>query len=311
MSDDATCLQYGWNVVAAAGANSQLAGVLAGFVFTGIVFLFGRSGLRNIQAITLLSSAFVVLAFDSYLYSLVAGGTDDTICIRVWSESMPAGGLLGVGGAAVVTALCRLAYDYVDTEEARTTVLFERAVVHLHRLSRLLVYGVTVAVSLLLVSAIGEYLAVAFSDRPPPWLNGSIYAVPLVVIIAAIALEARRKRLNRRQPPVQQFSRSLSFSSFAMVAAAILGSIWAGTLTILPDSEWAQPKDPLLVSLGLFFGLALPGMLLVALTLAASRRPALGNEESPPSPPLSQADGSDREPMRDLPYEGSHPDEAR
>jgi hypothetical protein len=164
---EATCLQYGWDVVAAAAANSQLAGVLAGFVFTGIVFLFGRSGLRNIQAITLLSSAFVVLAFDSYLYSLVAGGAEDKICIRVWSESMPAGGLLGIGGAAVVTGLCRLAYDYADQDLARSTKPFRQAVLHLHRLARTLVYGVTFAVSLLLVSAISEYLNVAFSNKPP------------------------------------------------------------------------------------------------------------------------------------------------
>jgi len=292
MSETA-CLQYGWNVVAAAAANSQFAGVLAGFVFTGIVFLFGRSGLRNVQAITLLLSAFVVLAFDSYLYGVVVGGVDDPVCVRVWSESMPAGGMLGVGGAAVVTGLCRLAATYVDQEVDESTDFFERAAIHLHRLSRLLVYGVTITVSLLLVSATGQYLAVSFSNRPPLWLNVSIFAIPAAVGTAVAALEAYRKH-RRRSQAAPAFSMSLSIASFAMVLYAILGSTFAGILTVLSNAQWSLPLKPVLLVMGLLFGLILPGALLVMLTLATP--PIAGHEKTqqraPAHVPL-QAAGTD------------------
>lgn len=277
------CPGYGWNVVAAAAANSQLAGVLAGFVFTGIVFLFQGSGLRNVQAITLLSSAFVVLAFDSYLYGVVVGGESDTTCVRVWSESMPAGGMLSVGGAAVVTGLCRLAATYADQDDERSNAQFERAALHLHRLSRLLVYGVTVAVALLLVSATSGFLAEAFKGHPPTWLSVSIYAVPVAVGTAVGVLEAHQKRRRQRRAGVElPFSMSLSIVSFAMVAYAILGSTLAGVLTVLPDSQWGLPLSPWLLALGLLFGLVLPGALLVMLTLAGPRRPVTADKSSVP-----------------------------
>lgn len=227
--------------------------------------LFGRSGLQNVQAITLLTSAFVVLAFDSYLYGVVAGGVNDPLCVRVWSESMPAGGMLGVGGAAVVTGLCRLAATYVDQDSDETIHLFKRAAIHLHRLSRLLVYGVTITVSLLLVSAIGQYLAVSFSNKPPGWLNVSIFAVPIGVVVAAGALEVYRKRRMKRSRFMSPFSMSLSVTSFAMVLYAILGSAFSGVLTVLSDTQWSLPLKPALVVSGLLFGLILPGVLLTVL----------------------------------------------
>jgi hypothetical protein len=293
---DAPCLQYGWNVVTAATANSQLAGVLAGFVFAGIIFLFGRSGLRNIQALTLLSSAFVVLAFDSYLYGLVVGGADDTKCSRVWSESMPAGGMLALGGAAVVTALCRLAAEYADQDQEKLGISFKRAADHLHGMSRLLVYGVTVAVSLLLVSASNEYLAVSFENKVPTWLSISIFLVPAAVGTAVGVLEVHQRRQKGQAGEAPSFSLSLSIVSYALVIYTVLGSTVAGVLTVLPDDQWSLPLRPWVLIVGLLFGLVLPGVLLVVLTLAAPRRLA---EESagkvnvpPPRSPRGHARGS-------------------
>ncbi|MFC5288828.1 hypothetical protein ACFPM7_17365 [Actinokineospora guangxiensis] len=46
--------------------------MLAGFVFTGIIILFGRSGRANTRTLGVFCAAFVVLAFDSYLFSLIS-----------------------------------------------------------------------------------------------------------------------------------------------------------------------------------------------------------------------------------------------
>src|SRR5262245_6476686 len=91
------CPTHGWSVIASASMDSQLAGVLAGFVFTGIVLLFGRHGPKNIQALGLFCAAFVALGFDSYLFGELSGGISDPFCVRIWTEEMTAAGMLAVG----------------------------------------------------------------------------------------------------------------------------------------------------------------------------------------------------------------------
>ncbi|MTK05408.1 hypothetical protein FF096_26035 [Micromonospora sp. CP22] len=50
------CASHGWSIITSASTNSQFAGVLAGFVFTGIVVLFSLRGSRYTQALAVLSA---------------------------------------------------------------------------------------------------------------------------------------------------------------------------------------------------------------------------------------------------------------
>ena len=67
----------GWSIITSSAANSQLAGVLAAVIFSGIVILFARRGPRSTQALGLFAVTFVVLAFDSYLFGTVTGLSTD------------------------------------------------------------------------------------------------------------------------------------------------------------------------------------------------------------------------------------------
>lgn len=293
--DGLGCVGHGWSVVSAAAANSQLAGVLAGFVFSGIIILFGRKGSKSTKAIGLFCSAFVILSFDSYVYGMVVGGQGDAICARVWSEAMPAGGMLGVGGVAVVTGICWLLATHLEGDAATDTDdPSNHATIHLHRLSRVMVHGVTTAVSLLLVSAAVNYLAVVFDHRPPTWLTWVVFAVPLAVSGTALGLDGWRSWRARKEPShgdVPVLSTSLTAAAIGVLLYAIVGpAVAGGLLTDLPDRVWT-PASPLLVALGLTTGLVLPGFLLVLLAFAAPPLHVTGR-------PATQTDPSSEVPAR-------------
>ena len=155
----AGCPTTPWSAVASAQANAALAGVLAGFMFGGIVLLLGqRSTSRRLQAMSLMLAAFVVLGLDAYLFGLVTGETA-ALCRRQWTEAMIAAGLLGVGVVAIVCGLGLLLNSYISVEELTIaaghgdsgdhTSLDEPARL-LRLLTRGLMYGVVVLVVFLL-----------------------------------------------------------------------------------------------------------------------------------------------------------------
>jgi hypothetical protein len=57
-----------------------------------------------------------------------------------------------------------------------------------------------------------------------------------------------------------------------MAVYTLLGSTWAGVLTMLAPSQWALPMGNFLLVAGLLAGLILPGAVLVMLVLAVPHR---------------------------------------
>jgi hypothetical protein len=99
------CLILGWGTTLSAPLSSQLAAVLAGFVFTSIVFLISREGRTHSRALGLFCAAFVVLGFDSHLFAVLSGSVNDPFCGRVWTQAVTASGLLGTGAMAIITGI--------------------------------------------------------------------------------------------------------------------------------------------------------------------------------------------------------------
>src|SRR5262245_58886960 len=82
------CPEPGWNPITLAPVLSQLAGVLAGFVFTSIVVMLSQAwpNRRRVPAISLYVAAFAALALNSYLFAVIAGETPKGgACYRIWS----------------------------------------------------------------------------------------------------------------------------------------------------------------------------------------------------------------------------------
>jgi hypothetical protein len=107
----ATCGGY-WSPIAAAGTESALSGVLAGFVFTALTVVLTTSVVRHPRAeetrnwrscaLQLFFGAFVILALDSYFTSIIAG---ELACNRAYAESTLSGGGLGDGAILMIAGL--------------------------------------------------------------------------------------------------------------------------------------------------------------------------------------------------------------
>jgi hypothetical protein len=271
--DNGGCVSHGWTMISVAATNSQMAGVLAGFVFSGIIILFTRRGPRDTQALGLLCAAFVVLAFDSFLFSFVTGGASDPHCARVWGEGLVACGMLAVGAVAVVNSICWLLAAHVDDIRAENASrhVAEPALINLDRLARWMVHGVIVGCALWLAMTTRDYLGIVYDGNVPSWLDWSVGTVPLTVGVTALALAAPRARRTRRQevgsPTNHPRPVTLSVATFGTLTYGIAAPIFLGLLKSFPDHWWND--QALAVTVGtLATALFVPGLLLVSLVLA-------------------------------------------
>ncbi len=231
---DDLCPESGWNPIALAPELSQLAGVLAGFVFTSIVVMLSQSWpkRRRIPAISLFVAAFAALALNSYLFAVIAGETPKGgACYRVWSEMMIASGLLGVGAVALTSGIVWLLAAHLEQD---TDGDVWDDTIGLERLARAVLHGVAVLATVLLSTTSLDYLYVSFGTHPPAWLIASVYAY-LVVILAVIVLI--RIRL-RRTAAATDLARQLSKGTFGAVRYAFVTAIALGMLLAYADVYW-------------------------------------------------------------------------
>lgn len=286
----------GWSIITSSAANSQLAGVLAAVIFSGIVILFARRGSRSSQALGLFAATFVVLAFDSYLFGTVTGLTTDRFCERVWSEGMAAAGMLGVGGFALMAGISWLMADHADGTGDEPTASHDRRV--LAALSRYMVLGVAAAVSLLLTMTSLDYLSIMYGGDRPRNLTIVAWTAPALVVLLTVSLTAGRRKLRKWWPdasaaPIVSWPFTLAAS--ALLTYGIVGPVAAGWMMARPDSAWESAEQTTLVAVSLAVGLVLPGLLIVAVVLATPEIvPAAedtGSQQTLPDPPGSPADG--------------------
>jgi hypothetical protein len=102
---------FRWRMAEAAASHSQLAGVMAGFLFLGITVLVSGSRQEKLQnrdagrardAVTLLSTSFIALLFASFLYGAVAGTRDLQLAQSLGSIASL---LLALGAVAATAGL--------------------------------------------------------------------------------------------------------------------------------------------------------------------------------------------------------------
>jgi cytochrome bd-type quinol oxidase subunit 2 len=111
-----------WSPIVAAGPESALSGVLAGFVFTGIVVILSTNPnsaqslseklRQRAHSLQLFVAAFIVFALDSYFSSITSG---ELACNRAYAETALSGGILGVGAILLLAGLSWLILTYSDS----------------------------------------------------------------------------------------------------------------------------------------------------------------------------------------------------
>jgi hypothetical protein len=270
-----SCVSHGWSMVASAPTNSTFAGLLAGFVFTGVTILITRPGPRNTQALGLLSCAFVVLGFDSYLFSLVAGAASDTDCSRVWAEGIPSSGMLAVGGLAVVTGISWLLA--ATGEQSAEVAGVNGSTIRLDSLSRVMAHGVAFAVALLLAATLIDYGQFAFGGRAGFALGVTSIVSTAIVLVASLSMTiARHFSSDERTEIIPTVAFKLS--TYGLLLYAVATTIFVGYTTNLTASQ------PAISVIAVILGLIAPSVLLIGLveSVAPLARPP-ENQSSKPS----------------------------
>jgi hypothetical protein len=290
------CGNLEWNPLGSAPLHSQLAGVLAGLVFAGIVVLFSERNPspQRTRALVLLSGALLALALDSFIFGVVSG---EQICAKAWTETMPAGGLLGLGALGIFGGICWL-FNAYDDHYGRTT-----------RLARVITYTVALIVGYHLQVAATSYLnALRASgvNTPPSWLVTVVnaYAVLIVLIIlsygAARWLSSRRggRRTGRRSgagtgpdggTSRDRLDQAAMQAAYLSVFYVIVVAAMAGTLFSRTAGEWIPRTPTWVVVSATLLSLAIPTLALLAQLRALPAPEGTGPvltllNEQPPAP---------------------------
>lgn len=276
-----SCISHGWSMVGSAPTNSTFAGVLAGFVFTSVTILIARPGSRNTQALGLLSCAFVVLGFDSYLFSAVAGAANDTDCARVWAEGIPSSGMLAVGGLAVVTGISWLLAareaeygQQPHDDDAGITW----PTVRLDSVSRAMAHGVAFGVALLLASTVFDYGQFAFGRHAGYPLAVTALLSTGLVLTTSVSLTVYRRLRPRGHLSAIVPAVAFRLSSYGLLIYAVATTIFVGYITNLTASQ------PVVAVMAVLLGLIAPSILLIGLvqSVAPLTRPVHENPSTAP-----------------------------
>ncbi len=220
---------YDWDPLTSAPLNSQLAGVLAGLVFAGIVVLIsvqpepsrlpsGAEPGRRTEALVLLVGSFLALLMAAFLFGIASG---DSVCARGRTLVLSAGGLLGLGVLSMFGGLCWL-IDQYDHESRRAT-----------RVTLFATYFTGFIVIFYLSATVGDYVRDVgrqLPGGPPGWLPTFIgyYYLPVLEGITVVLLLRSLVRQYLRRPRTETSELTVLVTAYVYV----LGVAIAGVLAV-------------------------------------------------------------------------------
>lgn len=273
------CPDADWSILSVAPPYSQLAGVLAGFVFTGLVVLLAlpsRDSLR-IRTLTLFVSAFLVLSLDSYQWGLLAGDSVDVkACNRLLAGGEIASGLLGLGAVAIFSGVNWLLASHLQsppsesepsapTHDSREYLIVVR---QLETVCRLALYSLGAIVVTLLAVTARDYVRVVLKDSNFPWVEWAVLAYPVAILLIVISLEGNRRRSGG--PGNNGRIRAIIIGALGSVLYGATATVFVGVIVGIPANFWVN--TPLwMVWTTLFLGLLAPAPSLIALIYASPR----------------------------------------
>jgi hypothetical protein len=290
-----SCPAIGWNPTLSAPLASQLAAVLAGFVFTSIVFLIGSEGRRYAHALGLFCAAFVALGFDSHLYSVLSGAVGN--CSRVWAQTVVASGMLGVGAMAMITGVIWLLSKHSSNEgRAEKNVRSDKSKLYsenpsLNGVLRTMAYGVSVAITTLLGSTVYAYLYIAkFPNHLPSSWETWIILPPVTIVTLTASLKLLRRFHPNFWPmkhPVSQVA--LRLATYGVLIYALAAAVFVGIITDFPDRWWNKAPEIVVMAV-IISGVATPVLLFIILIQAKPPLSGSAKESKEPGRPRSAAE---------------------
>jgi hypothetical protein len=236
-----------WNVIGAASTMSQLAGVIAGFVFACIIVLLTTqpqhraSASERLRALVPFVATFVAMGLNAYVFGLLSGEQPEDSCRRVWTATVVASGMLAIGTVAAVCGIVLLVRAYLAREH-----LEDSEAPHLSNLERLLrvtMRLLAIVAPGLLVQRIFEYLRVWYAGNPP----GLTWLLVFVIVAAygsMVLLTVRPSPLTRLHHGladdngVDFYDRILFFAGVCTVLYSLVGTGLVGFFLGVVPGDW-------------------------------------------------------------------------
>lgn len=206
------CSSLDWNPVDVGQPHSQLAAVIAGFLFAGIVFLLGRERPQKNDSYpyVLMLPAFFALLLDSFFFSVISG---EQSCLRAWTETMIAAGLLGIGSLAVFVGLSWIVHNARPGDREPLRIVWITS------------YVIAGVVLLHLLVTTDYYLGDMYApDGPPTWLVVTTRLSIGVSVLLLIGATLVRRRLASKRSAVRWAAYCvLGYGIVCSFAIALLG----------------------------------------------------------------------------------------
>jgi len=192
----ADCVMNGWSMIASAQANSNFAGILAGFLFFGLIYLLGKDEKQG-ETVLLFTASFIILGYSGFLFARVSGFSAPSdpgpaaasFCKGVWMVGMIAFAMLVAGVAIMMVGLGYVLVSY-DPKSDRT---------HLRRLAAVGTLGILFGAVFLLFTSVNFYDEIlGRSNHHIIWAS-SVLALLLVVALSGVTYTTSRGPGRRRQ----------------------------------------------------------------------------------------------------------------
>jgi hypothetical protein len=250
-------------MLSSASANSQLAGVLGGFLITAIALLFDRSSREGVHTLALFASAVLILMLDSFLFSLITGTQVPEDGDRRGICAIAAGATALFGGLGWM--LASHAVNKMSDQDPQDV----RAYGFLADLGGWLTFAAAMATTLILAETSIDYLHFMFGRRPDLWVTGLITvscAVFIVIdfVLVYVRTRALRRSLTNTAEPTRLALRSIRVATVCIVALAVVASWIAVSLNRFPK-EWLTVPNTAIVIFVVVLTLALPTVVSTAI----------------------------------------------
>lgn len=246
-------------MLSSASANSQLAGVLGGFLITAIALLFDRNSREGVHTLALFASAVLILMLDAFLFSLITGtqvpgdGDRRGTCAIAWTQGAVSTGMLAAGAAGLFGGLGWMLAGHAVKRISECDPDDVRAYGFLADLGGWLTFAAAMTTTLILSETSIDYLHFMFDRSPHTLVVGLITgSAALIVVVDFVMVFVRNRSLRASLAdtgqPTRLALRSLWVATVGMLALAIVSSWLALTLARFPKDWLTVPNTALVLA---------------------------------------------------------------
>jgi hypothetical protein len=248
-----------WNPIASASAMSAFCGIMAGFVFAGIVVVIGEKNSPGgdghaSRGLRLLLPCFFGLAAASYLYALASG---EMVCTRATTEQLFSGAILAGDAVVVIAGLAWLLPAYERNSHGE--VQFFRGLIQ---------FAAQFSTLMLIVSSEGFNNSV-LRHRASSWSDAAVWVSGAAVMLAVFLCWWKPLPTAPPQPFALNYWRDevllnhrVSVSAWTALALGGLLAVASGVAVGISYDAWESMPPWLVYSLS-EAALLIPGAIIV------------------------------------------------